>query len=655
MRPLCSIPPMDEARTLKIEYPKGSQTLHLSTDARHHPILDLLRHAALPLNARCGGHGRCNGCLVELLAGSLIHIATGNPVAATATPMTLRACEHRPCPDANAVIRVPTRSLLAYEPLVLTDFSVNIPYAHDPLFQHLQVNRPHADDPPAKHAALCDAVARQLADQEPVRLEHPAIAQLATLPDAPNLIATVQRQIDHWAITQLSSRLPFRPVGAAIDIGTTTVVVLLVDLTDGRILAKAVAFNHQIHIGDDVVTRISLCSQKPHMLPRLQEAVAAKTIVPLLEQAAIEAHVSPNQIVCLTIVGNTTMLHLFAGVDPSPMGVAPFTPAFLDHRLLRPADVFHPAPPATAHAHAPDAPLPPTIDHSSPVVSPSASIHLLPSAAAYIGADLTAGILATGLLYDDGPSLLVDVGTNGEIILKHANHLLACATAAGPAFEGAGLTCGIRAGYGAISRVSLRLNPLTVHIKIIGHDKNIRPAGLCGSAYIDFLAQARYARLITPVGRFDLNALPEAQDRIHKSGPNDLAFILAHAHGNRHIAISQLDIAHLLQAKAAIAAGILILLNQASLRPDQIKRLYLAGGFGTHMNRQHAIDCGLLPGFRKNQVQAVGNTALAGAYVTLLDSNALAELARIRKHLQIVELNLDPDFEGTYIDQLRLP
>jgi uncharacterized 2Fe-2S/4Fe-4S cluster protein (DUF4445 family) len=302
------------------------------------------------------------------------------------------------------------------------------------------------------------------------------------------------------------------------------------------------------------------------------------------------------------------MLHLFAGVDPTPMGTYPFAPVFLKHRV-----------------------------EQLPALG-RASLHLAPSAAAYIGADLTAGIVASGLAYDDGPSLLVDVGTNGEIILKHGDRLLGCATAAGPAFEGAGLTNGIRATTGAIEKIRLSGAPLKVQADVIG---NGTPIGVCGSAYVDFLAEGRRAGLLTERGRF--------RDGFGSSlrvglGP-----------GKQEIVITETDTAHLLQSKAAIGAGIQTLLAHAGLTPARVKKVYMAGGFGLHIRIPNAIACGLLPGFAPAQVVVVGNTSLAGAYLTLLDCGALDEVARISKRLDVVELNLDPEFETRYIDNLVLP
>jgi uncharacterized 2Fe-2S/4Fe-4S cluster protein (DUF4445 family) len=378
-------------------------------------------------------------------------------------------------------------------------------------------------------------------------------------------------------------------IGAAVDIGTTTVALVLADLRDGRIVGHAADFNKQMNLGDDVATRIGLCADDKAMLRRLHEAVVQETLLPLLGDAA-------TQLACFSVAGNTTMLHLFTGVDPTPMGTYPFRPQFLEHRVVKLPEFG------------------------------GTDIHLLPSAAAYIGSDITAGILASGLAYDDGPSLLVDVGTNGEIILKSAGDLLGCATAAGPAFEGAGLTNGVRAAEGAIQEI--KLDPLRTDV--IGKTK---PIGVCGSAYVDFLAEGRRVGLLNEHGR------------IQGGGKFEVA---------PGIVITETDVAHLLQSKAAIGAGIETLLKRARLTAPDIKCVYLAGGFGMHINVANAIGCGLLPGFKPEQVRVIGNSSLAGAYVAMLDRGALEEMARLAQRVEVVELNLDPGFESRYIDHLSL-
>jgi len=420
-----------------------------------------------------------------------------------------------------------------------------------------------------------------------------------------------------------------RDTGFAVDIGTTTVVVLLVDLTNGEVLSRAGGFNAQIRFGDNVLTRID-AGRTPEAVAAMQAAVVSETLAPLLVQACERAGRAPDRIAGGTIAGNTTMLHLLAGEDPTPLGIAPFTARFLAARTLMAADI----------ALAVDG------------LPPGTPVQLLPSIAAYVGADITAGALATGMIFDEAPSLLVDIGTNGEIVLQHGGALTACATAAGPAFEGCGLKCGTRAREGAVGDLTINLDPFEIKAITIGGLPLSRAAGICGSAYIDFLATARAAGMLGHAGRFIAaawDALPEGHRQIDEDGR---ALRLC-ANGGPFV--SEVDVALLLQAKAAIGAGIETLLETAGIRAEEISRLYLAGGFGMHLNVPHAIACGLLPGFKPDQVRVVGNTSLAGALLALIDRNTLDEMESLRERVEVIELNLVGDFEDRYIEHLMLP
>jgi uncharacterized 2Fe-2S/4Fe-4S cluster protein (DUF4445 family) len=432
-----------------------------------------------------------------------------------------------------------------------------------------------------------------------------------------------------YAHDTLFSPMEKRDTGFAVDIGTTTVVVLLVDLTNGEVLSRAGGFNSQIRFGDNVLTRID-AARTPETVAAMQSAVVSETLAPLLLQACERAGRSADRIAGGTIAGNTTMLHLLAGVDPTPLGIAPFTARFLTGRMLAASDIAF------------------DVDG----LQADTPIQLLPSIAAYIGADITAGALATGMIFDAAPSLLVDIGTNGEIVLQHGGALTACATAAGPAFEGCGLKCGSRAREGAVSELSLKPDPFQIIAKTIGDMPLSRAAGICGSAYIDFLATARAAGLLGEAGRFlpaAWNALPES----HRQSDDDgRALRLCAGDGPF---ISEVDVALLLQAKAAIGAGIETLLETAGIRAEEISRLYLAGGFGMHLNVPHAIACGLLPGFHADQVRVVGNTSLAGALLALIDRNTLDEMESLRQRVDVIELNLADGFEDRYVEHLMLP
>lgn len=420
-----------------------------------------------------------------------------------------------------------------------------------------------------------------------------------------------------------------RDTAFAVDIGTTTVVVLLIDLTNGEVLSRAGGFNAQIRFGDNVLTRID-AARTPEAIAAMQEAVVRETLAPLLLQACERADREPSRIAGGTIAGNTTMLHLLAGEDPTSLGIAPFTASFLAGKSMTAANIH-----LTAEGLAPDTP-----------------IQLLPSIAGYIGADITAGVYATGMVFDEKPSLLVDIGTNGEIVLQNGGALTACATAAGPAFEGCGLRCGTRAREGAVSDLAISRNPFEIHLQTIGGVPPERASGICGSAYIDFLASARGCGLLGHAGRFDAAAWATLPETFRLADDDERALSLAGPGSPR---ISEVDVAVLLQAKAAIGAGIETLLETAGIRAEEISRVYLAGGFGMHLNVENAIAIGLLPGFKPEQVRVVGNTSLAGALLALIDRTTLAEMEALREQVQVIELNLADGFEDRYVEHLMLP
>ncbi len=419
-----------------------------------------------------------------------------------------------------------------------------------------------------------------------------------------------------------------RPYAAAVDIGTTTIMVAIIDTRTGGLLARAGDFNAQIHFGDNVLTRIQACNDDPANIIAQQKAVVEENLLPLLRKACTEANCPPEELAGLAVAGNTTMLHLLTGTDPAPLGFAPFRAAFLEERELRLEDLS--AAPAPFDSHLP--------------------VVLLPGISAYVGADIGAGLFATGTPYQTTPTLFLDVGTNGELALFHDRKLWVTATAAGPAFEGSGLRCGTRASRGAIREIRIQEEPFSVEWKSIG--ESTQPHGICGTAYLDFLSEGARTGLLTPTGRFNPDWVRDFPDSFGTDEGESLLFL--HRSRSSSVFISEADVALLLQAKAAIAAGIEILLRQASLRAPDVHKLFLAGGFGLNLDLRSATGSGLLPGFSPATIEAVGNTSLAGAYLALLDRILIREINRFRKTATVVELNLQPDFEDTYIDNLML-
>jgi uncharacterized 2Fe-2S/4Fe-4S cluster protein (DUF4445 family) len=629
---------------LTVQHRRDRTTHDIAASQSTRLVSEVLRDLKLSLNTRCGQRGLCDGCIIDLISGALIQTASGDVIQADGTAQRIRGCEYKIPTTGAAEIHVPVRSLLAHRPQIVTSFRLNVARAHDPLWQCVRIEPGDVNQNPPTPDTLCHAIAEQDDRSLPIIASH-ELRNAAFLPDEVlHLQMTYQGQ--SWLLDQRRSRK--RGYGAAIDIGTTTVVVVLVDLDNGDVVASASALNAQSQVGDNVLTRINKCMVDETMTKRMQEAIVRETLAPLIGQAVRSAQIELEQLVCLVIAGNTTMLHLLVAENPATMGVAPFTPTFLDYRLLKGCDLELVVPSA-------DEPDDRSTDEPDSVsVSPcgelsAASIHLLPGAAAYVGADITAGVLASGMAYRDDTCLLVDLGTNGEIVLRHEDVLVGCATAAGPAFEGAGLTCGVRAGKGAIGHVWLEADSFRATTEVI---EGGAPIGLCGTAYVDFVARAHRVGFISSTGRFT----PQAHDGyLEKQERYGWGLTIAQTRSGEPIYISEADIASLLQAKAAIAAGIACLLRRLELRAEQVNKVYVAGGFGFHMHVDSLLGCGLLPGFAAEQVELIGNTSLAGAYLTLLDSGAMDEIQRLSRRIEIVELNLDPQFEMTYIDQLALP
>ncbi|MDD5198821.1 MAG: ASKHA domain-containing protein [Terrimicrobiaceae bacterium] len=480
----------------------------------------------------------------------------------------------------------------------------------------------------ASAPATVQACRARVMDRAHVVLRIPARSRIEHRPQV----------IDTFRIDVPCAHLPLfepapggRDTAFAVDLGTTTVAVLLIDLATGDVLSRTGGFNEQIRFGDNVLTRID-AARSCEALAAMQFAAVSETISPLLLRACDRAGRAPSRLAGGAIAGNTTMLHLLTGVDPSPLGVAPFVPCFIEGKRLTASGIGLAA------------------GKNGDALSPDTPLQLLPGIAAYIGADIVAGVYATGMIFDEAPSLLVDIGTNGEIVLQSGGRLTACATAAGPAFEGSGLRCGTRARDGAISGINLTLDPFRVEAETIGNIPAVRATGICGSAYVDFLSAGRRCGFLLESGRFDPAAwkLVPPGDRIETDGTRALR-IAGEAR------ISEVDVAVLLQAKAAIGAGIETLLEAAGIEAGEISRVYLAGGFGMHLNVGHAIAAGLLPGFREEQVRVVGNTALAGTLLALLDRTALDEMESLRSRVEVLELNLQEDFEDRFVDHLMLP
>ncbi len=417
---------------------------------------------------------------------------------------------------------------------------------------------------------------------------------------------------------------PAHLLGIAFDIGTTTIVGYLHDLETGQQLAVSSLLNPQTRYGDDVVSRIEFSTRSASGLATLQqEAVGAlNTIIANTTRAA---GTSPNDILGMTVVGNTTMQHLFLGISPAALAQSPYVPVTSDAARVRAADL-------------------------GLQIDPEAHVWALPNIAGWVGADTVGVILATGVHLQEEPALALDIGTNGEMAMGSRERLVTCSTAAGPAFEGAHLSCGMRAADGAVDRVSIDGD---VHWHTIGETA---PRGVCGSGLVDLVAQMLGAGVIDSTGMMrtanDLHAeaKPLLAARISQENGRR-AFELASAAegaGGRAVRVSQRDVRELQLAKGAIRAGIEILLTELGLRHEAIRRVFLAGAFGNYITPASALAIGLVPTFPNAEILPVGNAAGSGAKMALLSLSARLEATRIQHETEYLELSGRPDFQEEF-------
>ncbi|MFO7726002.1 MAG: ASKHA domain-containing protein [Oceanipulchritudo sp.] len=406
-------------------------------------------------------------------------------------------------------------------------------------------------------------------------------------------------------------------IGLALDIGTTTVAAALWDLQSGQCLATGSAANEQRRFGDNVLARIDHAVSRGGSSPELQAALVRDSLLPLLQKVCTKAGIQPEAITECLAAGNTVMEHAFAGADLSGFSAYPFKPVFLSGITLSSTEI------------------------GFPVAFP---VSLAPNPGPFVGADIAVGALASGMLARPDPSLLIDFGTNGEILLRHHGGYLATATAAGPAFEGGRLSCGSPAGTTVIS--SLILDGTSWSWRLSGEGRG-KPAGISGAAYIDFIALACTAGILSEMGRFD-PAHPSVIT--HTDGDGDAE---KRVHVTRDLYVSEADVAELMQAKAAIAAGVLTLLEEAGLGPADLTTLYIAGGFGYHLDRRHAVSVGLVPAVPMEQIRVIGNASLGGTSL-LLQSDDPAPLESLLEACTVVELNQMQSFEDHFIDCMSL-
>ncbi len=597
-------------------------------------LTDAAAQAGLILDVACGGKGVCGGCAVDLLAGRFATAAGEKVPPARGRPRRVLACQTR-LVGGRFRIRVPRHSLVQAGEKILVDFAHAPEVARRPPVRkvYLRLPPPVLRDQRGDLERITDGLARHGCEGPIHSSVYIARAAQLVAGCEYELTVTVTAEKGGWHIIRLEPGDTTGSLyGAAVDVGTTTVVVALVDLVAGGIVDAASSYNQQVTRCDDVASRISYASDQARV-DELRDLVVDSTIDRLLGLLVRRHGLCPEDIAHMTVAGNSVMTHLFCGISPNGLGGVPFAPVS-----------NFPGPYRAGQLH---------LD-----MNPEGFVDVFPSSAAYVGGDITADMYMCGLTTRGELSVLIDIGTNAEIVVGNRDRLIACAAPAGPAFEGHGLSCGMRAAVGAIDSVAIDDLASPPRWTVIG---DARPAGVCGSGLIDFVAQAFAAGLITPAGRFSEDALARCgRLRQVRRGDSDVfGYVMAPAEetddGLAPLVITDCEVAALLQAKGVIFAALQIAMKHFGKGFGDIGRFYLAGGFARHIDLDNAVTMGLLPDIDRDRYVFIGNGSLGGAFLALSDRAVRDRLPHLAAAPAVIELNLDPDFMDAYAMAMFLP
>lgn len=595
-------------------------------------IADAAARAEVRLNLPCGGQGRCGRCLVQVEHGEV----SRRPSAKLPPALEQRgyALGCLTLIKSDAVIFVPEQQDMerVLVPTGLVSEKVAAPESFlvgaDPAVRRylLKLSPPTLED----NTSDLDRLRRHLSVDHgvsPVRAGLPIVRGLGrALRDADwSVTVTVEDAPDGGGclIDVEPSEVDRRLYGVAIDIGTTSNVVQLVDLEQGRPVATASTYNSQVSCGEDVISRI-IYSRREGGLQHLQSLVVS-TLNGLIQQAVGQRGMLSSRVARATVAGNTTMMQLFLGIDPQPIRLAPYIPVMTHAVPVRARDV-------------------------GLQICPEASLDCLPSVGAYVGADITAGVLASGMADSDELSLFIDIGTNGEMVLGNRDFLVCCACSAGPAFEGSGVECGMRAAPGAIDAVWIdaKHDPSW---RVIG---NVAPRGICGSGMISLLAEMFATGVLERGGRIQRHL---RTPRV-RTGPHGAEYVVAWKHEtgqDNDIVISEVDVENLIRTKAAIYAGLTVLLQSVGTKLSDLKRVLIGGAFGQYIDVERAIQIGLLPDLPWDRFHFLGNTSLAGAYQCLANRDRRRRVDEIGAMMTYLELSADNRFMEAFTAAMFLP
>ena len=586
------------------------------------PVFDAASWNGIAIDSTCGAHGTCKKCKVRVLSGD-VPVSPIDPRAFTAQELRegWRLACRAPARE-DLVIEVPP--LQTRPKAALVGVGRHVILRPSVQKRHLVLSEPTMEDQRPDLQRVLDGID----DLEP-QASLDLLRTLGTTLRAAHFDVTAV-VCDEELIDLEPGDTTGRRFAIAFDLGTTTVVATLIDLETGQPAAARSMLNRQQPYGADVITRISATMMDDRALGALRER-AQETMTQLTGEVCEEAGVAPNEVYEITVCGNVTMMQLALGIDPEPLSMAPFVVATHSFPEVRAAEF-------------------------GVSVHPRAPAYVFPSLGAYVGGDIVAGMLATGLTRDRRLRLFIDVGTNSEIALGSSERVLACAAPAGPAFEAAQIKCGMRAAEGAIEGVHVTADD--VALEVIGDTEAV---GICGSGLVDAVAELVQVGLLDHSGRFipDEEAAslhPGLASRLTKIG-EERVFVLHWRGGGPQTSVflSQRDVRELQFAKASIATGWQILMRELDVQPSDISQVLLAGSFGAYLTPLSAVRIGLVPNMALPRIISAGNVAGEGAKIAALSLRERAEAEAILHEVEYVELSGRADFNDLFIDQLSFP
>ncbi len=600
-------------KKVEVTYQPSGKVAHVPEGTT---LFNAAHWAGLPIESSCGGRGTCGKCSVQVLEGEFEptpadrrhltedQIGEGWRISCQAPLRGDALC------DVPRLISNPKAATMGVNRFVLLEPTV--------WKGVVEMERPTLEDARSHIRRVLDFL-----DEEgwETKVDPAVYGPLAKLMQDEDEVITAVTVEDHFIAVEPGDTTG-EMYGVALDIGTTTDVATLIDLRTGGAVAVASAINRQASFGGDVIARMAHAMKGDDEIEQLRQAVV-ETINGLLEQVYAESGVAANRTYEMVVVGNATMLHLFLGVRPDSIAVSPFTSTFLEPLNLRASELG--------------------VD-----IHPQGRVQLFPSLGAYVGADLVGDVVATGLAREDTKRLIVDVGTNGEIIIGSADRIIGTAAPAGPAFEGAEILHGMRATDGAIEGITLGED---VELQIIGGN-DLEAKGLCGSGLIDAVAQLRLAGVINEKGGFktpeELEGHPLAGRVTEHEGIKAFRFA-------EHVLLTQKDIREMQFAKGAIATGVETAMREIGWTADDLDEVCLAGSFGSYINPESAKVIGLVPPVPVEKIKAIGNAASEGAKMALMSFREREVAFELPTWIEYLELSGVEDFNDRFIQNLGFP